>query len=449
MYRTSEQSISTWYKKSDRPPLILRGARQVGKSTLVRQFCKNNSIQCIEINLEKTSFASTKSEHFEIQKLIDEVQFLSNKKIDSASVVFFDEIQEDPKLLKLLRYFYEEAPHIPVIAAGSLLEIVLGQAEVSFPVGRVEFLNLGPMTFIEFLKALQQDFLVEKMSQTEFTPALHVKAMEFFKAYTYTGGMPKVVSQYCETKSLLDSRSLHTQIIEAYKADFPKYGKRVNLERLDRIFESTATHLAKKVKYQELDSHSKARETRKAIELLTQARILSSCNHCEASAPPLWSTEDADIFKLYFLDIGLVNAIHGLDPMSLEKEISNHFETKGFIAEQIVAQHLNFFYGPSSSPRLNFWLRDKGAHKGEIDFLVQYRNEIVPIEVKASAAGHLKSLFYFSKEKRLNMAVKISTSPFSVKDTSHVLEGQPYKIKLMELPIYAVEFLAPLMDKFF
>lgn len=449
MIRSAEQNILAWYKKSDRPPLVLRGARQVGKSTLVRQFCARYNIQYIEINLEKTRLTSTKADHFEIQKLLDEIQFLTNKKITPESLIFFDEIQDDPNLLKLLRYFYEEAPKIPIIAAGSLLEIVLSQNEISFPVGRVEFLNLGPMTFFEFLKAFQQDLLIEKMLNFEFSPALHARAMELLKVYTYTGGMPKVIAQYCETKSLIETRSLQIQIIESYKADFPKYGRRLDLERIERIFESSATHLAKKIKYQEIDSHSKAREVRRCIEMLVQARILSTCNHCEASSPPLWATEDSEIFKLYFLDIGLVNAIHGLDSITLEKEFNNQFATKGFIAEQLVAQHLVSFYGPSSSPRLNFWLRDKGAHKGEIDFLVQQKNEIIPIEVKASASGHLKSLFYFAKDKHLNKAIKISPSPFLIKDTSHILDGQPIQIKLIELPIYAVELLSPLILKHF
>lgn len=449
MQRYSLADINHWYQKKDRPPLIIRGARQVGKSTLVRQFCAANKIDIIEINLEKTRLSSTQSQHFEIQKLVDEIQLLFKKKIEPGSLIFFDEIQEDPQLLKLLRYFYEEAPQVPVIAAGSLLEIVLGREQISFPVGRVEFLNLGPMSFFEFLKALDQEFLIEKMQQLEFTPALHAVSMEYLKVYTYTGGMPKVVDRYRETKSLLEVRGLQNQIVETYKSDFPKYANRINLDRITRVFESAATHLGRKVKYQEIDEQSKARETRRVLELLTQARIILMCYHCEASGTPLWATEEQDIYKLYFLDIGLVNAIHGLDYRSIENEISEKFVTKGFLAEQFVAQHLNSFYGSALTPRLNFWLRDKGASKGEVDFLIQHRNQIIPIEVKASAGGQLKSLFYFSSEKQIHKAIKISTHPFAYKTISHIVNKKNHSINLIELPFYAIEVLTEAMDSKF
>jgi hypothetical protein len=435
-----------WYALKDRQPLVLRGARQVGKSTLVRDFCANHKYPFIEINLEKTKLHSTKKESFKISDLISEIEVLSGQNLEPSTIIFFDEIQEDPKLLKYLRYFYEETPQIPVIAAGSLLEIVLAKEEISFPVGRVQFLNIGPMTFFEFLIALGEEKLVERILRLEFSDALHNKANDYFRLFAFVGGMPKAVSRFTDSRSLLDVRDVQNQILETYKADFPKYGKRTNVERLVGVFESAASHLGTKVMYQELDSHAKARETRKALELLKNARILKPCIHCEASGLPLWASEDIDIYKLYFLDIGLVSAIQGADVQSIYTEIDKAFLTKGYLAEQFVAQHLSQFYGSTVTPHLNYWLRDKGSAKGEVDFLVQHKNTIVPIEVKSTASGHLKSLLYFTREKKIKRAVKISLAPFQIKRVTHQFAEGRYEIELIELPLYATEALAKVLE---
>ncbi len=446
MKRNAQEDLSKWYRKKDRMPLILRGARQVGKSTLVRLFCESKQLNLIEVNIEKRKLKSVETEGFDLSETLDEIQLLTKKRLTSSSLVFIDEIQEQPKLIQMLRYFYEEAPSVAVIAAGSLLEIAMKEGNFSFPVGRVEFLNLGPMTFLEFLSACNEDILVKKIEQLDFSPSVHELATKYLKKYFYVGGMPKSVLEYIETKSIVNCREIQEQVIQTYIADFPKYKKRVDGDRLSKVFNSSAYHVGRKAIYQHLDPDAKSRETRRTIELLVDARVLLPCYHSNGSQVPLGATIDEKLFKLYFIDVGLLNCIHRLDYDTLENEIANQFATKGMIAEQFVAQHLWQFEGLKPLPHLNFWLRDKDSQKGEIDFLIESHGEILPVEVKAHQGGRLKSLFYFSYEKKWKQAIKLSLSPFAEKEIKHKFEDRTVSIRLKELPLYAVEALKNILD---
>ena len=441
MERLAEGYLKAWFNKKERRPLIIRGARQVGKSTLVHLFAQRNKLDLIEINLEKTKLFAANKEEFDIQQLLDEIQLKTKKRIESTTLIFFDEIQESPNLLKYLRYFYEERPDLAVIAAGSLLEIAFKKENFSFPVGRVEFYHLGPMTFFEFLMATENKFLLSKIQTKEFSEVVANEAKKLLALYYYIGGMPKAVHTYVTEKSIVNVRHIQEQIIQTYIADFPKYNARIDVSRVEKIFFATITQLGKKIIYQKLDEGRNSRDIKKALELLIDARVILKCCHSDANSVPLMGEMDESIFKIYFLDVGLVNAIMGLDFEALDTEMKNNFNTKGMIAEQFVAQHLAYLGNETRGPELFYWLREKGSQKGEIDFLLQQGTQIIPIEVKSSAAGHLKSLFYFVKEKKKEKAVKVSLAPYSIETSSHLINQETVKMNLINIPHYAVETL--------
>jgi predicted AAA+ superfamily ATPase len=240
---------------------------------------------------------------------------------------------------------------------------------------------------------------------------------------------------------------VQNQIIQTYLADFPKYNKRINIERVEKVFFSAIHHLGKKIIYQKIDNDSTSREVRKALELLIDARVLLRCYHTESNSVPLAGEIDIGIMKIYFLDVGLVNAMMKLDLDVIDSEMKNNFNTKGMIAEQFVAQHLAYFAPPSFAPELFYWLRDKGSQKGEIDFIIQKNDKIIPIEVKAASAGHLKSLFYFSKEKKKTVGVKISLDPFSIEQITHKISELKVEVKLSTVPHYAIAQLGKILDQ--
>ncbi len=439
MKRSQTKDLKNWFHSKHRKPLILRGARQVGKSTLVRLFCEENQINLIEINLERERLRSVELSSVKMNDVLDEIQLKTRMSLQGNTLIFFDEIQEQPSLLKFLRYFYEERPDIPVIAAGSLLEVALKAENFSFPVGRVEFMHLGPMTFTEFLLATGNNLLVDKIQALDFSEVVMELAREQFRLFLYVGGMPQAVKTFVEEKSLVPVRAIQEQIIQTYIADFPRYNARINFDRVQRIFAATVTQLGKKIIYQRLDANSQAREVRRTIELLLDARVLLNCIHSAGNSVPLMGESDSAIQKIYFLDIGLANCLLKIDLDVIDAELKNHFNTKGMLAEQFVAQHLSYIYDPSYQPGLFYWLRDKGIQKGEIDFLLEKGQNIIPIEVKATAAGHMKSLFYFLKEKRMEKAVKLSLESFKVDTVKHRIQNEDVTCQLTTLPIWAVE----------
>ena len=435
MKRMALNDLKKWLNNNSRKPMILRGARQVGKSTLVHHFSKEESLDLIEINLEIEKLNSVLNEEFNLNELINEIQLKKRKKITENSLIFFDEIQESPKLLSVLRYFHEKAPSLKVIAAGSLLEIALRSENFSFPVGRVQFYYLGPMTFREFLWATGQDFLDEKLSRFEFSNELHSIALKALKNYYYVGGMPAVVQNFVNTNNLLEMREIQEQIIQTYEADFPKYNRRINVLRISKVFRTLALMVSKKVIYTKLDVESTSRDIKRIVELLIDSRIVLPCFHSEGNNTPLLGESDLRIFKTYFLDIGLLNSLLRLDVETINIEFLNNFNTKGMIAEQFVAQHLNFF-GPSSrNSSLIYHLRDKGSQKAEIDFLIEAKGKIYPIEIKSSSKGHLKSLRYFCESKKPDLCFKVCFDHFSI-DANFA-----GKTKLVTLPLYGIPYL--------
>ena len=439
MKRKALKDLKNWLETKDRRPLIIRGARQVGKSTLVRLFAGEENLELLEINLEKTKLQTVNKSSFEINELLDEIQLKSKKTIHSKTLIFFDEIQDSPQLLKYLRYFYEERPELTIIAAGSLLEIALKKEDFSFPVGRVDFYHLGPMSFFEFLSATKNDFLLEKIKKHDFSETVISEAKKALTYYYYIGGMPKAIDTYVQTSSITTVREIQEQIIQTYIADFPKYNSRINFDRVEKVFYSVTSQLGKKIIYQRLDETSKSRDIKKSLELLVDARVLIQCHHTEGNSSPLRGEIDENIFKLYFLDIGLLNAMMRLDFSQLDDDMRQQFNTKGFLAEQFVAQHLAYLGNEKRGPELYYWLKDKGTQKAEVDFLIQKSTRIFPVEVKSTSVGHLKSLFYFLKEKKISEAYKVSLDSYKKIKATHKIQENSIEVSLINIPHYAIE----------
>jgi hypothetical protein len=431
--------------------LILRGARQVGKSTLVRNWCQDQGLELLEFNLEKEPFrslilhprqrVSLQDQPPTLSSLLDEIQLRKNTRIGPKTLIFFDEIQEQPELIQFLRYFYEERPDLAVISAGSLLEIVLKTEAISFPVGRVEFLHLGPMNFGEFLIATGRDLLAEALAQGQRSESSHELARRAFREFLYVGGMPEAVASFVEEKSLAPVRMIQDQILQTYLADFPKYNSRIASSRIQEVFRSSAAQVGKKVIYQRLATEAQSRDIKRVVELLIDARVLLVAYHSDGRSVPLAGQIDRSVFKLYFLDVGLMNAMMRIDLETIDLEMKNQFNTKGVVAEQFVAQHLNGIRGDRLEPELFYWLRDKGAQKGEVDFLLHDTAGVLPVEVKSGAPGKLKSLFYFSKERAHSRAVRLSLAQASEERVQHRINDSVVSIRLKNVPIYAVQWL--------
>ncbi len=437
-YRNKIEYLNKWWHRKDRTPLIIRGARQVGKSTLVKIFSQNNNIDLVEINLEQIKLKSTQQEEIKIDEILLEIEVVKQIKINKDTLLFFDEIQESPALLKSLRYFYEERPELSVIAAGSLLEFLLNDNEYSFPVGRVDFLNLYPMTFSEFLLALNERSLAEAIINGIYKDFLHDRILHFYNVYNWLGGMPQAIKTYHETKSPVEVEGVLARILTSFKLDFSKYRKRFNTERAGRIFDSLPLVLGKKIIYQQLDRESKTRDIKDAVELMIQARIIIPCYHSNASGIPVSASRDISVFKLYFLDIGLYHHSLGLSYKHFMQDKNYHLITKGFSAEQFIAQHLvdqGYF---NKDHYLLYWLRDKKIQNAEIDFLIQVEDQIVPIEVKSGESRQLKSLEVFYKEKTNTTGIKYSMNKASVEEFCHK--------KLVNLPLYMVESTRKLLE---
>jgi predicted AAA+ superfamily ATPase len=443
MYRNDINSLKQWYQKKNRKPLIIRGARQVGKSTLVRLFAKELNLELIEVNLEVIKLKSLqeigKSTILEINQ---ELESIKNIKITEKSLIFFDEIQQAPLLIPLLRYYFETMPHISVIAAGSLLDFVLEDHTFSMPVGRIEFLHLGPLKFLEFVASNDENNLLMEQIESSF-PSLkshHYQQLEkLFRIYLFVGGMPEAVRIYNETRSPKQVRDVHRSIIQTYKNDFAKYSNKNQLPRLEIIFDLLPQHFGRKIQYSQIAPEYDARKIKQVLNLLRLAKIIHFCYHTNASGIPLSSQKDPNTFKLYFLDIGLLHYIQGLQWSAIKEYSDRSIITKGLSAEQFAAQHLAYYKGEGEEPELFYWLRDKTTGKAELDFVITKDHLITPIEIKSGKSGTLKSLFQFVNEKNTSEAFR-----FDLKDRSqklNIIEQKIERLQLHNWPLPLIEYL--------
>lgn len=443
MKRNAETDLKNWYTAKNRKPLILRGARQVGKSTLVRNFAKSNNLELIEINFEKVQLKSP-DETLDLEVVLPEIEYVSKKKFGPKSLLFLDEIQDAPKMITGLRFFKEDRPDLAVIAAGSLLEFALTLHEISIPVGRVQYYHLGPFTFSEFLNGIGEHAMAEFATSPKKIPAYAEKALrELYQKYLFIGGMPEAIKTYIDNHGQWDKiRATQDSILQSFRDDFHKYSTRAELPRVRKVFDSITRIAGHKVKYTQIDSEEKSRDLKCALDLLFYARVFLPVFHSNGTSIPLRAYEDSTIFKTYFLDVGLLGCLHRLDWYHLTEENP----LSGVMAEQFVAQHLMGFCGPFLQPELHYWLNDKKSHRAEVDFLIETESQIYPIEVKAGSGGQLKSLLYFwAQHKKTKQAIHLGLHSFNVKqmdclipygNTSMTVKGQ-----LIQMPLYLIDYL--------
>ncbi len=447
MKREAEQYLEEWINLKRRKPLIIRGARQVGKSTLVRNFAEKKGFDLFEVNLELfpkiTAFDS-----MSIDNILRDLEVLIQQQISSNTLIFLDEIQKHPIAITTLRYFYEKKPEIPVIAAGSLLEIVLEDMEYSMPVGRVEYLYLGPMTFFEFLAALKEETLLEickSKSDSEISQDMFNRLVERYREFLFIGGMPEAVLTYSETKSGLAVERVHRSLIETYIEDFSKYKKRVNTDHLEMVFNYISTHIGQKIKYSNISREHQSRELKKAFHLLIKAGVILPVYHSSCSGIPLKAGIDTNIVKPYFLDVGLMNYQYGLNWNDFSSLKPRELFNIGVASEQFAAQHLIYSIGQGRKPELYYWLREKKSTNAEVDFVVTAAGRIWPIEIKSGKSGTLKSLHQFLYQKKLGKAVRFNLDKSSsVKIDTSVKNGAMIdyiSFELLSFPIFLIEKL--------
>jgi len=444
MYRFAMKFLHDWKEQPDRKPLVIRGARQVGKSSLARMFGDAYFDTIVEVNFEEDPKAAGYFKTHSPSKTIAllEADQLTDIK-PGRTLLFLDEIQAAPEVLASLRYFYEQMPQLHIIAAGSLLDFVLEEHCFSMPVGRIEYLHLGPMTFDEYLLAAGKEKRLDALRNFAVTDAsfslLHSAFMEDFRDYCVIGGMPAAVKAYVESGSYLAAERIQESVLATCRDDFSKYGKRVNHSRLQKVFSRLPLLVGQKFKYTNLDRQEQSRELAKAIDLLELARIIRRIHHSDANGIPLGAEINERYLKILFLDVGLLCRVCGLSITDIHNASDIMLINSGAVCEQFIGQHLLYGKKCYEEPHLYCWMRQKRNTSAEVDFLVQAGTTIVPVEVKAGKTGRLKSLHVFMAEKKRDFAIRFNADTPSVLDIQTSVVGKPtHHFRLLSLPMYLV-----------
>ena len=444
MYRFAMKFLHDWKEQPDRKPLVVRGARQVGKSSLARMFGDAYFDTIVEVNFEEDPKAAGYFKTHSPSKTIAllEADQLTDIK-PGRTLLFLDEIQAAPEVLASLRYFYEQMPQLHIIAAGSLLDFVLEDHCFSMPVGRIEYLHLGPMTFDEYLLAAGKEKRLDALRNFAVTDTsfslLHSVFMEDFRDYCVIGGMPAAVKAYVESGSYLAAERIQESVLATCRDDFSKYGKRVNHSRLQKVFSRLPLLVGQKFKYTNLDRQEQSRELAKAIDLLELARIIRRIHHSDANGIPLGAEINERYLKILFLDVGLLCRVCGLSITDIHNASDIMLINSGAVCEQFIGQHLLYGKKCYEEPHLYCWMRQKRNTSAEVDFLVQAGTTIVPVEVKAGKTGRLKSLHVFMAEKKRDFAIRFNADTPSVLDIQTSVVGKPtHHFRLLSLPMYLV-----------
>lgn len=391
MFREKINDLLYWKTKTNRKPLIVNGARQVGKSWLINHFGQQQfKGQVTTINFEKSkNLHGIFKPDFDVKRIVFEINLALNTNIVAGKhLLFFDEIQACPQALGCLRYFYEDMPNLHLIVAGSLLDFEFKNQP--FPVGRVETLNLYPLTFYEFLIAKGKNNLAQllKSPYTNAPETVEQFFEEDFNLYLIVGGMPECVKYFIDTNNLLGVKNIQNDLLYSYEQDFKKYQPSINSDCLLDILENATKHIGNQIIYTKLSDRFSSPTIKKGVDLLKTARLLYAVQNVGVKNLPL--TASGKQFKLFFLDVGLLLCKSNLQYQQLyiKKELSAAF--KGMLAEQFVAQQLI----AQTNQHTYYWARTESGTSSEIDFVMQEEGRIVPIEVKAGKSGSLKSLHY-------------------------------------------------------
>lgn len=431
--RNIYQTLLSWKKDKSRRPLLLRGARQVGKTFIINIFGENEFDSFVMLNFERNPEYKdifTTNDPFEI---IEKIVLFTGKRIERGkTLVFFDEIQECPSAIMSLRYFYEEMPDLYIIGAGSLLEFSLKAENFRMPVGRVQYLYMYPISFGEFLDAVGEDTLNEYILHfqniIQLPESLHKKLIEYVRKYFILGGMPAVVNEYIQSRDILKCQTIQHLLIETYIDDFPKYARQSKFKYLKKVFTISSSMVGQKFVYAKVDSSVKSRELKEALELLETAGILYRVKRTSGAGLPLEVGVKESFFKIVFLDIGLMHAINGIYSETIkENDLTAIY--KGAVAEQFFGQELITLQNNHLKPRLYYWARESKNSSAEIDYIIEKENKIVPIEIKSGPTGRMKSLKMFLEIYGIENGVKISQAMYGIEKN------------IISLPFYAIKSL--------
>jgi len=433
MERHAMQVLKSWNNKQDRKPLIIRGARQVGKTWLMKEFGKNEYTQTAYINFESSKLIKTLFvDNFDIQRIITALQIETDMQINPENtLIIFDEIQEAEGAITSLKYFYENAPQYHIIAAGSLLGIALHK-HTSFPVGKVEFLDLYPLNYAEFLLALNQQPLLNLLKSRGWTliKSFKEKYLQLLKQYYFIGGMPEVVLSYKTQNDFMEIRSIQKRILSAYEHDFSKHAPGEIVPRIRMLWNTIPAQLArenKKFIYGAVKSGSRAKDYELALSWLIDCGLVYKVSRVTKPGIPLKAYEDYGSFKLFVVDVGLLGAMGDIDARTLIDGNVIFEEFKGALTEQYVLQQL--IQTPDMA--IYYWSAERST--SEIDFLVQCLGQVIPIEVKAAENLQAKSLKTFCQKYFPATAIRTSTSDFRKEEW------------LTNLPLYAISELTKLV----
>jgi predicted AAA+ superfamily ATPase len=430
MNRTSYTYLKEWKNHKNRKPLIIRGARQVGKTYLVRQLGKSFP-DFVEINFE---FSSEIKKIFERDldplRIVNQLSLLLNVRINpGTTLLFFDEIQEAPKAIASLRYFSEMVPELHLIAAGSLIEFAL--EEIGLPVGRVEYLYLYPLTFIEFLRASGNETLAFEIlkhdPKEELSEVIHDKIFKLLGEYFAIGGMPEAIKKWIEYRDLKICSAIHRRLIESFRHDFSKYAKKYQLKYVSLLFDTIPAMTGQKFMFSRVPGEFRKRELEPALQLLQNANIVGRITHSAGQGIPLGAQITPELFKTIFLDIALAQTILGTDTSIWLLEPAKSVSNMGAIVEAFIGQELLAYSLPDMKAELFYWHRENRGSSAEVDYLICKDHLIVPVEVKSGTTGRLTSIrMFLESHKTTPYAIRFWVGNFSIFENIH------------SMPLYAV-----------
>lgn len=427
MYRTAIEKLLKWKQNKHRKPMIIEGARQVGKTWLMKEFGQQAYADTVYINFDSNSrMAELFASDLDTERLIMGLELYAGHKIDpDNTLLIFDEVQEVPRALSSLKYFYENAPQYHIVCAGSLFGIALHQG-TSFPVGKVDFMNLYPLSFREFLMANGQERFAELIDKRDFQMITSFKLtyIDALKHYYYVGGMPEAVQSFAENKDFNEVREIQRRILMAYEQDFSKHAPNEIVPRLRMIWNSIPSQLAKENKkfiYGLVREGARAKDYEAAIMWLSDCGLVHKISRVNTAAIPLRAYEDLKAFKLFVVDVGLLGCMAGLRQHTLLDGNDLFVEFKGALTEQYVCQQLKNI----EDLDIYYYTNDRGSC--EIDFVVDTGGKIVPVEVKAEVNLRAKSLKSYQEKFSPEISVRTSMADYKKEEW------------LVNLPLYAID----------
>jgi hypothetical protein len=426
MKRLVLEKLKSWKDSNRRKPLLVRGARQVGKSYTITQFGRNyfeGNVHVVDFE-KRPDWVGIFDKNLDPVRIISELEILLNTKIaPGKDLLFFDEIQQAPNAIMSMRYFYEELPEIHLIAAGSLLEFTL--KDISFPVGRIQILTMNPMNYYEFLLATgnEQASNIILQAPQELPESIHILLLENLRQYMFTGGMPESVDCWSSTQSMADVFSIQSDLLDTYKQDFSKYAPFADKKALNHTLQAVAKYIGKQIKYTRLSDDFTGPTNKKAFELLQMTRVIKKVNATSPASLPLEAFATEKRFKALLLDLGLLRALNDL-PANIEYLKTDLLSLyNGAMAEQFTGQE----FASAGYDNLYYWSREAKSSSAEVDYLIHRDNNIYPVEIKSGASGKLKSMHLLLKQyPQIKQGYVLSTAPY----------GKIVDQKLTFLPLY-------------